>query len=164
MMFCEGIAEIDWKAFAALLTASAAWTVAFLTFKIAKGYWKTNRNLELLKIKEEWLKELREAMSEYISEGITNGQSSTGRKRFYALHTKILLMMNPELNDPVKLNDKNANPYYIPYESIKNLMNEIGKKWMKSEKVEADLSELRELFHKYLKYHWDLLQKEVREI
>jgi len=160
MNICEGVAEFNWDAFASFLTAGAAWTVAYLTYRIARGYWKTNRQLEVLKLREKWVSNLREAMSEYIAAGIVNDKSPDSRRRFLSLHSKILLMMNPEKSDKFSEVQEEISPYTVSFKEIQNKMNAVGEKWTKSKSVQSDMAALQIMFHKYLKLNWDELQKE----
>ena len=161
---------IDWSAIAAFLAAGSAWFAVYKTSQTARGNWNSSLNLELVKLRERWIDSLRTLMAEYISEGMTKNEESTDRgemKKFIALHSQILLMMDPEQDDRSKeliKNRKNnklrSDYYFVPFSEIKEKMNETAIKWNKSQAIGAEMAELQIIFHRYLRHHWLALKEE----
>ena len=132
---------------ATIALAGAIVTVLFQWVNANKQI-KSAHNVKIAEMRQKWISDLREAMCEFQSYGVTPNLDHKRKREFYRHGTKVELMMNPKDVNYKKLQDIMYN--FLDANSVE-------------EKFRANPAYV-EICQKILKAEWETLKKEVKSL
>ena len=139
--------------FVPTLSGIVGWVTAYYTsLRVRRSERERIQFERLMKISEFrqlWINSLRDCMSEFQSFGVTPGLNPGRLREFYALGTKIELMMNPGDQDYNALQD-------CLYEFLKSSEGSTDDKYRSN-------SEYVAVCQRILKREWDRLKEELND-
>jgi hypothetical protein len=131
--------------FAALIALVGVIIGIYIQLRNLKRQLKSAHTLKLAEMRQAWINNLREAMINYQSYGITPNSNHTEIREYYEAGTRIELLMNP--NDP-------------EYKDLIDSLYTFLEANNKAEKYSANPRYI-EICQRILKREWEVLKKEV---
>ena len=136
-----------------LLSGFVGWLTAFYATRRVRRSEKERIQFErLMKVSEfrqSWINSLRDCMAEFQSYGVTPEMNPASNRQFYALGTKIELLMNPSDDD-----------YKLLHESLYNFLD--SSKGDICEKYKNNAQYIA-VCQRILKREWERLKEELND-
>ncbi len=131
-----------------LLSVIVAGGAVYVSYHTVSKQVKLQEKIKLADLRQDWIHQLREAMAEFQSFGMTPDLNHKNEKDFYKHGTKIELLMNKDDKD---------------YSKLQECMYNMLQASSLEEKYEAN-PEYIKVCQRIIKREWEVLKKELQEI